>query len=292
MKTKRERLLHLHHSLADNWRAMERMLRWDPELKQLYNLSPHDFSSLLSLSSGRAAQLCSALHSITIFSILDELQRHDIFYITIFDDTYPSLLKEIPDPPFVLYGKGDFCAMQHEKKLAVVGTRHPSHYGVLSVQSILSELLKDNWVVVSGMAYGIDMAAHMSAAQRNRHTIAVLGGGFGYIYPEDNYTVLQKHSQYVLYLTEYPPHFRPQKWYFPRRNRIISGLSKGVVVVEAKARSGSLITVDCALEQNREVFAIPGPIHMETSAGTNWLIQQGAKLVLQAADITEELWGN
>lgn len=288
MKAKRERLLHLHHSLADNWRAMERLLRWDPDLKQLYNLSPHDFSSLLAISSKRAAQLYSTLHSIMISSILDELQRHDICYTTIFDDTYPSLLKEIVDPPFVLYGKGDLFLMQHEKKLAVVGTRRPSHYGILSVQSILSELLKEDWVIVSGMAYGIDMAAHISAAHQNRYTIAVLGGGFRYIYPKDNYTVLQKHSQYVLYVTEYPPHFRPQKWYFPRRNRIISGLSKGVVVVEAKERSGSLITVDCALEQNREVFAIPGPIHMETSAGTNWLIQQGAKLVLHAADITEE----
>ncbi|GAA3323553.1 DNA-processing protein DprA [Ectobacillus funiculus] len=199
MKVKRERLLHLHHSLADNWRAMECLLRWDPDLKQLYNLSPHDFFPRCSLfPPNELLSFILPFIPLRFPLFLDGLQRHDICYTTIFDDTYPSLLKEIADPPFVLYGKGDLfflCSMR--KKLAVVGTRRPSHYGILSVQSILSELLKEDWVIVSGMAYGIDMAAHISAAHQNRYTIAVLGGGFRYIYPKDNYTVLQKHSQYV-----------------------------------------------------------------------------------------------
>lgn len=286
---KKQRLLHLHTCLADHWRLIARLLRYDPELQKLYTLSPAEFSALLSLPSNKALQLFTHLHSSSISEILTKLQECGVFFLTVWDEDYPRLLLEIPDPPFVLYGKGNRGLLQHPRKIAVVGTRNPSSYGVRSIQSILVNLLKDDWLVVSGLAYGIDTIAHTAALEQNRGTIAVLGGGFSHIYPKENYRKLQKWNNNVLLLSEYPPFWKPQKWYFPRRNRIVSGLSLGVVVAEAKLRSGSLITADCALEQNREVFAVPGPVHLETAMGTNRLIQQGAKLVTGAADILEEL---
>ncbi|MFD3445485.1 DNA-processing protein DprA, partial [Microbacteriaceae bacterium 4G12] len=286
--TKRERLLHVHICLADNWRAIDRLLRWDPDLEQIYALSPKDFESLLSISSQKSLQLFQYLHTTSISSITKTLADHHIVWITVWDSDYPSLLKEIADPPFILYGKGNMKLLAQFRKIAVVGTRNPSSYGVKSIQSILVNLLREEWVIVSGMARGIDITAHQVAVQNNRGTIAVLGGGLFHIYPKENYRALQAWEHNLLLLTEYPPHYKPQRWYFPKRNRIISGLSKGVVIVEAKEKSGSLITADCALEQNREVFAVPGPIHLETSIGTNRLIQQGAKLVLRAEDIVEE----
>jgi DNA processing protein len=286
---KKQRLLHLHSFLANNWRIMAKILQWDPELQQLYELSPSELSSLFSLPLQKSLQLFEHLHSASASSILGQLQECDAFFVTIWDEDYPPLLREIPDPPFVLYGKGNRKLLEHPQKIAVVGTRNPSSYGIKSIQSILANLLKSEWLVVSGLAYGIDTIAHMAALTQNRGTIAVLGGGFLYIYPQDNYKKLKNWHNNVLLLSEYPPSWKPQRWYFPKRNRIISGVSLGVIVAEAKEKSGSLITADCALEQNREVFAVPGPIYLDTSAGTNRLIQQGAKLITGAADIIEEL---
>ncbi|EEL04927.1 DNA protecting protein DprA [Bacillus cereus BDRD-ST196] len=154
---------------------------------------------------------------------------------------------------------------------------------------ILQPLLEKEWLIVSGFARGIDTIAHEVTVRQHCPTIAILGHGLSYMYPKENRGLYDTWKDYILLLTEYPPHYVPKKWYFPKRNRIISGISKGVLVVEAKTRSGSLITADLALEQNREVFALPGPIFIESAAGTNHLIQQGAKLVRNAEDILEEI---
>lgn len=154
---------------------------------------------------------------------------------------------------------------------------------------ILHPLLEREWLIVSGFAKGIDTMSHEITVRHHCPTIAILGHGLSFMYPKENRPLYEMWKEYILLLTEYPPHYAPKKWYFPKRNRIISGISKGVLVVEAKSRSGTLITADLALEQSREVFALPGPIFIEGASGTNHLIQQGAKLVRNAEDILEEI---
>lgn len=286
---KRERLLHLHYMLADHWKAMERLLYVDPELKGIYTFSPKQFEYYAGISSGKSLELVNFLQISNLQQYVSQLEKKRIFYITIWDKDYPQLLREIQDPPFVLYGKGERDFLNKVNKLAIVGTREPSLYGKESMKFILQPLLEKEWLIVSGFARGIDTIAHEVTVRQHCPTIAILGHGLSYMYPKENRDLYDTWKDYILLLTEYPPHYVPKKWYFPKRNRIISGISKGVLVVEAKTRSGSLITADLALEQNREVFALPGPIFIESAAGTNHLIQQGAKLVRNAEDILEEI---
>ncbi|MGG2095873.1 DNA-processing protein DprA [Bacillus sp. S13(2024)] len=286
---KRERLLHLHYCLADQWKVLRRLLYIDPQLTDIYSFQVPQIEKYLGLSMQKASALFSYLQKTHPSFCIQKLQDEHIFYITIWDDDYPNLLREIPDPPFVLYGKGKKELLQQAKKIAVVGTRNPSLYGKGNIQSILQPLMKNEWLIVSGLASGIDTIAHEIAVEHRFATIAVLGHGLQYMYPKKNQSFYEKWKEQIVLVTEYPPHYAPQKWYFPRRNRIISGLCQGVLVVEAKARSGSLITADFALEQNREVFALPGPNYIESAIGTNQLIQQGAKLVQCAKDVIEEL---
>ncbi|VXB18801.1 DNA processing protein DprA [Bacillus mycoides] len=286
---KRERLLHLHYMLADHWKAMERLLYVDPELKGIYTFSPKQFEYYAGISSKKSLELVNFLQISNLQQYVSQLEKKRIFYITIWDKDYPQLLREIQDPPFVLYGKGERDFLNKVNKLAIVGTREPSLYGKESMKFILQPLLEKEWLIVSGFARGIDTIAHEVTVRQHCPTIAILGHGLYYMYPKENRGLYDTWKDYILLLTEYPPHYVPKKWYFPKRNRIISGISKGVLVVEAKTRSGSLITADLALEQNREVFALPGPIFIESAAGTNHLIQQGAKLVRNAEDILEEI---
>ncbi|KFN04370.1 DNA-protecting protein DprA [Bacillus clarus] len=285
---KRERLLHIHYMLADHWKALERLLYIDPELKEIYAFSPKQFEYYAGISSKKSSELVKFLQTSNLPQYIFHLEKKQIFYMTIWDEDYPQLLREIQDPPFVLYGKGERDFLNRVNKLAIVGTREPSLYGKESMRFILQPLLEKEWLIVSGFARGIDTIAHEVTLRQYCPTIAILGHGLSYIYPKVNRCLYETWKDYILLLTEYPPHYAPKKWYFPKRNRIISGISKGVLVIEAKSRSGSLITADLALEQNREVFALPGPIFIETAAGTNRLIQQGAKLVQNAGDILEE----
>ncbi|MED2979867.1 DNA-processing protein DprA [Bacillus thuringiensis] len=264
---KRERLLHLHYLLADYWKAMERLLYVDPELKNIYTFNEKQMEYYTGISSKKSSELVKFLQSSNL----------------------PQLLREIQDPPFVLYGKGEKDFLNKVNKLAVVGTREPSLYGHESLKFILHPLLEREWLIVSGFAKGIDTMSHEITVRHHCPTIAILGHGLSFMYPKENRHLYEMWKEYILLLTEYPPHYAPKKWYFPKRNRIVSGISKGVLVVEAKSRSGTLITADLALEQNREVFALPGPIFIEGASGTNHLIQQGAKLVRNAEDILEEI---
>lgn len=285
---KKERLLHLHYVLADHWKALTNLLRIDPEIKKLYSFTSVEFEKYAGLTPKKSSELVRFLQTSIPAQCTRHLEENHIFYVTIWDEDYPELLREIPDPPFVLYGKGKRELLGKINKIGVVGTRKPSLYGKESIQFLLKPLIDKEWLIVSGFASGIDTIAHQIAVQQHSSTIAVLGHGLQYMYPKDNWYFYEIWKSAVLLLTEYPPHYSPKKWYFPKRNRIISGLCKGVLVVEAKSKSGSLITADLALEQNREVFALPGPIFTESAVGTNQLIKQGAKLVQKAEDILEE----
>lgn len=216
-------------------------------------------------------------------------QKLNIGYITIFDKEYPKDLIEIADCPAVLYLKGRSEVLK-EHSISIVGSRKFTSYGKRIAEKLSSELTKSGLVVVSGLALGIDSIAHEACLAAGGKTIAVLACGLDRIYPETNRNLADDIIKNGgLLVSEFPPGTLALKYHFPQRNRIIAGLSLGTVVVEAAKESGALITALLALEYNKEVFAVPGPIDSESSEGTNSLIQNGAKLVTKTDDILEEI---
>ncbi|MBU0476565.1 DNA-processing protein DprA [Patescibacteria group bacterium] len=214
----------------------------------------------------------------------------EIKTIKIEDKDYPKLLKEISGPPKVLYAKGE--TLNEENSFAIVGTRMCSSYGKQAALEIAGELAEAGLTIVSGLAPGIDTFTHRAVVERGKRTIAVLGTGIDEksIYPKENIELARKIIETGgCLISEYPPGTPGSKFTFPRRNRIISGLSLGVLVIEAKQRSGALITANWAKQQNRLIFAIPGSIYSSNSQGPHILIKQGAKLVERANDILKEL---
>lgn len=217
-----------------------------------------------------------------------KLKRHGVKALTWHHPDYPGRLKEIYDHPPVLYVRGSFLP-EDEWCLAVVGTRRATVYGRQVTEEIVSELVHSKITIVSGLAKGIDSIAHQSALEASGRSIAVLGCGLDIVYPAENASLARRIIEQGALVSEYPLGTRPRAEHFPRRNRIMSGLSLGVLVVEGGETSGAMITANLALEQNREVFAIPGSILSPASRGTNRLIQEGAKLVHDHTDILEEL---
>jgi len=218
------------------------------------------------------------------------LKDQNIRKITLQDKDYPAILKEIHSPPKEFYIKGKI-APQDKVAVAVVGTRKYSQYGKQVTLDIAGKLARLGITIVSGLAKGIDTWAHQAALENNGRTIAVLGTGMDRksFYPFCNYNLSEKIARNGAVISEYPNGTRGTQFTFPQRNRIISGLSLGVVIVEAPEQSGALITAALAVEQNREVFAIPGSIYEKNSQGVNQLIKMGAKLVTDVDDILEEL---
>ena len=219
---------------------------------------------------------------------LERAEELGIEFFTIDDPRYPVLLKNIHDPPIVLYVLGNTEALE-DRCIAMVGSRAATHYGREVAGQLAEGLTRQGFTIVSGMALGIDTESHKGALAAGGRTIAVLGCGLDVIYPPSNHLLYKQISESGAVVSEYPLGTEPDNFRFPARNRIISGLSLGVVVVEATKRSGSLITANHALEQGREIFAVPGRIDSVKSAGSHALLQEGAKLVLNINDITEEL---
>jgi len=203
------------------------------------------------------------------------------------DERYPPLLRTIHDPPALLYVRGH---LPEPDGFAMVGSRRATAASLRFTENLAADLAARDIPIVSGLARGIDSAAHGGALRSEGLTVAVLGCGIDRVYPPENSRLFHAILEQGAVLTEHAPGTPPLAGHFPGRNRIISGLSRGVLVVEAAEGSGSLITVDFALEQGREVFAVPGAVHAPTSAGTNRLIKEGARVVTEAADILEVLW--
>jgi len=218
----------------------------------------------------------------------EEMAKKGISYLTRDDLRFSGLLLQIANVPCILYYCGILDLLK-QISLAVVGARKATAYGLKQARSLSGELAKHGLTIVSGLARGIDAAAHEGALEVGGHTIAVLGCGLDICYPRENIRLLQKIKESGLAISEYPPGTGPLSHNFPIRNRIISGISQAVFVVEARAKSGSLITCDYALEQGKDIFALPGPVTSPNSIGTLRLIQNGAKLVIHAGDILEEL---
>lgn len=204
------------------------------------------------------------------------------------DESYPALLREIPAPPPVLYYRGQLVETD-TTAVAIVGTRKVTAYGREMTHRIAYDLAKAGVTIVSGMALGVDGFAHRAALEAGGRTIAVLGSGIDVIYPGRHRDLAHKIAAQGAVVTDYPPGTQPDRYNFPPRNRIISGLSRGVVVVEAPERSGALITVDFAAEQGRDAFAVPGPVGAPSSAGCHRILREGATLVRSAEDVLEDL---
>lgn len=220
--------------------------------------------------------------------ILEDCQLKNISILTFADDDYPERLKNIYDPPIVLYYKGEFPEFDKLPTIGVVGTRKASVYGMTVARRLGYEISMCGGLVVSGLAAGNDGAAMGGALAAGKPTVGVLGCGVDVIFPKSNRFLFADTERYGCILSEYAPGVPPEKWNFPKRNRIISGLSSGVVVVEGPVRSGALITARDAVEQGRDVFVVPGNVDMPTFAGSNQLLNEGAKAVACGWDIMQE----
>ena len=218
----------------------------------------------------------------------NKIDLGDIKIINISDDNYPAKLKNIYAPPITIFAKGDISLLS-SKAIAIVGSREPSKYGIYVAEKFSKELSKEGIAIVSGLAKGIDTFAHVGALSSFGKTIAVLGSGIDVVYPKENAKYYREISEKGLIISEYIVGTAPESKNFPQRNRIISGLSDGVLVVEARKNSGTMITTDFALEQGKELYVIPGNITSNLSAGTNNLIKEGAKLVTDVYEILEDL---
>ena len=250
----------------------------------------HDLASVCRLRQKSLNALGSGGRQKLKALAADEIAKaaeRDIRILSCDDPFYPSLLKNIHDPPTVLYVLGNPAALSC-KGIGIVGSRAATHYGRNIAAQIAKSLVRQGFTIISGMALGIDTAAHRGALAEEGKTIAVLGCGLDIVYPPGNHLLYKDIAFSGAVVSEYPLGTLPENFRFPARNRIISGLSHGVVVVEAANRSGSLITASHALEQGREVFAVPGRIDSVKSAGTHKLLQEGAKLVHSVNDIAEE----
>lgn len=264
---------------------MKLLARW-PELAEMFQLS---FEQLQD--AGLPAKLAKAISQFNLVDIdadwrwQEQANQH---LLTWDDPNYPVLLKEIHDPPAVLYAKGELDSFE-QATVAIVGSRKPSITGSETAKRFAYELAKNQISIVSGLALGIDAQAHSGCLEAGGKTIAVMGTGIEYIYPRQHQALAEKIADKGLIISEFPLKTPAAAGHFPRRNRIISGLSLVTLVVEAAIRSGSLITARLALEQNRDVLAIPGSILNPQARGCHYLLQQGAKLVTSPADVLDEL---
>jgi DNA processing protein len=221
--------------------------------------------------------------------IIETVKNHNISYITLLDKRYPTSLKTIFKPPFVIFYKGNIELLNSpKKKIAVIGSREHSEYGKKSTESICKDLSKENIIVVSGLAKGIDSIAHQATIDNNGSTIAVLGNGLNVIYPKENEMLYKEIEEKGLIISEYPLNVMPNSANFPKRNRIIAGISDGVLVIEAKEKSGTMNTVSHALEDGKQIFCVPE--RNFSNSGCNKLIKEGAKLVENCKDIIDELY--
>lgn len=215
------------------------------------------------------------------------LAEHGVEVLTRWDVHYPRALSMVADAPVVLYVKG--IIPDDALSLAIVGSRKASLYGLSMAEKFATQLSESGFTIISGLARGVDTAAHRGALKARGKTIAVLGSGLAHIYPPENESLFYKIAGNGAVISEFPMNTQPRPVHFPRRNRIVSALSLGVLIIEAALKSGALITADCALEQGKEVFALPGPVDSVHSSGVNNLIKQGAKLVTCREDILDEL---
>lgn len=256
--------------------------------QHIFEADRRELTSVPGITEKTVAALHGFKPSAAIEREIERAISRNISIIPYTHAAYPRNLRHIHDPPAYIYVKGDIAAGD-DRSLAVVGSRNPSEYGRRVTRDITRDIAAQRVTIVSGMARGIDTKAHQSALSAGGRTIAVLGSGIDVIYPPENRKIYEAAAQAGAVISEYPPETEPNSYHFPARNRIISGIARGVLVTEASLKSGSLITARLALEQGRDVFAIPGSAYSYKARGPHALIKNGAKLVESAGDILEEL---
>ena len=289
MLTSRERLIRLNLIPDVTAASLRRLLEAFGDLDRLWRASPQEIQRAAGIGPAAAQRIASSCRDeAPLARELALAQRLGVQIVTLEDAGYPARLKTIADPPLALYVRGTLLPSD-ECAVAIVGTRRASLYGLQCAERLGYDLALRGVTVVSGLARGIDGAAHRGALKTPGRTLAVLGSGVSRVYPPEHEPIADAIVQQGALISEYPIEAGPLGRHFPRRNRIISGLSLGLVVVEAPPKSGALISADCALEQNREVFAVPGPITAVMSQGTHELLKQGARVATSVEDILEEL---
>lgn len=256
--------------------------------QRVFEASPNELKDVEGINGSKINGISEFNSWDDVEKEINEINRHNVRIIRYTDEEYPESLRYIDNSPVILYVKGSFIK-KDKYAVAIVGSRNMTEYGKRITEMISSELVSYGITVVSGMARGIDTVSHKGALKAKGRSIAVLGSGLDSPYPPENKELFDELSEKGCVISEFPMGTPPNKENFPQRNRLISGLSLGVLVVEAAAKSGSLITAGYALEQGKDVFAIPGSITSSNSEGTNELIKKGAKLVQKAEDILEDI---
>jgi DNA processing protein len=269
---------HLFKRLLDQWKSPEIILQQPIA----------ELASIQGVSENLAHAIAKKLPTINAKKEIERARQIGITILSMNDENYPPLLRQLPDPPPVLYVYGQL--IPSDTCVAIVGSRNSTPYGETITRTLAKDLANNQITIVSGMARGIDTSAHKGALDANGRTVAVMGCGLETVYPAENKALfhsIAKNNGAVI--SEFSMGARPEAYHFPSRNRIISGMSMGTIVVEAGNKSGSLITARLALEQNRQVFAVPGQVHSQMTEGTHRLIKQGAKLIENAQDVLEDL---
>lgn len=258
----------------------------DKNIREIF-LNNLEIKEVLTQEEFNKMSLC--LHDEFLNRFLTQYKQDNIECITYNDSRYPFLLKEIASPPLCLYCKGNIQLL-NTTCVAIVGTRKPTEYGIITTKQFTKEFVYSDVTIVSGLASGVDSVAHREVLENNGKTIAVIAGGFNHIYPASNFNLFIQLTENNLVISEYNPNTQPLSYYFPVRNRIIAGLSKGVIITEAGEKSGAMHTFNYALDFNRDVFAVPGRINSPMSKGTNAIIKslQGS-IALSPEDVLTSL---
>lgn len=287
--TEREALIALNRVSGLGAITVKRMAERFGSLAAVFDVSESDLLGIPGIGPDRARQFYGEVKRVRFDDELEKAAKKNVKLVTWVDEGYPALLKQIADPPLVLYVAGSIEALD-APAVAVIGTRRPTVYGRETARRFGFQLAGAGYVVVSGLANGIDSEAHAGAVQAKGRTVAVLGGALDCLFPKENAGLAREIiANGGAVISEYPFGRQPDRQTFPMRNRIVSGLSKGVLVVEAPCNSGTLITVNQALDQNRVVMAIPGRIDSPASQGCHKLLREGARLVTTLDDVIEEI---
>lgn len=281
-------LLAINLPVGIGWTIYQRLLECFGSPERIVEAPAGELERVQGVGPKTALALRSVVQSGAVDEELELAAEHKIEIIVHGDESYPYPLNHIADPPLALYVRGEMVKTD-AVALAFVGSRRASFYGLRAARRLAGQAARAGFTIISGLARGIDQAAHEAALEVGGRTVGVVGSGLLELYPPDAHELVGRIAESGAVISEFPLRFAPGRGNFPRRNRIVSGLSLGVVVVEAARRSGSLITARHAGEQGREVFAVPGRIGSASSVGTNKLIQDGAKLIMDLSDITVEL---
>ncbi|WP_408063435.1 DNA-processing protein DprA [Ureibacillus sp. GCM10028918] len=284
-----QEILSFHYVYPLTLNKFQLLMKSIESTRNLVETSPAKLAKILSISTINADNILLKYKQVLKINLMDVYNSSSVRAIPFNSKFYPESLLDLIDPPTVLYAKGDISLLQEPRKIAIIGSRKATNYSSLALEYIVPPLVEQNVVIVSGLAKGADSLAHRATIQYGGKTIAVLGHGFSHLYPRENKELASEIEGNHLLLSEYPPYVGVQKWQFPMRNRIISGISNAIVVTEASLKSGTLITTEHALEHGKDIFVVPGPILKEQSKGTNSLLREGAIPIWDGYQIIEEL---